>query len=261
MKKIILSTLFLFIGFIFYAQENASDDKKFMKTNHFESGFIVPSKKKVSTLILTDGSELRGYCEKVKFSKNHIQHIRFKDSVSGTTHELSASQIKEAYLYPSKAGKFSNVSKLATRIPTHRASKKLIGDESIFIMENVGIKNKKKQGQYLLQLINPGVNDVISVYFDPTAKETKGANIGGLGGSALSGAMTIGGGVLLSYYIKKGDRIIWLPKKNLKKEYASLFGDNTEFMEMYPYKSSSWKNLSALIMTYNKMSENKLSSN
>lgn len=260
MKKFILSTLFLFIGLSFYAQEDSSD-KKFLKTNHFQPGFIIPAKKKVSLLILQDGTELQGYCEKVKYDKNLIQSIRFKESESGNVHELSAGKIKEAYLYPSGMEKFSNISQLATRIPTHRASNKLVGDESIFIMETMGIKNKKKQKQYLLQLLNPGENEIISVYFDPTAKETQGADIGRLGGKALSGAMKIGGGILQSYYIKKGDRIIWLPKKNFKKEYDFLFGDNPEFMSLYPYKSSGWKRLSALIMTYNEMSAKELSSN
>ncbi|HET8804025.1 MAG TPA: hypothetical protein VFM72_05550, partial [Aequorivita sp.] len=81
---------------------------------------------------------------------------------------------------------------------------------------------------------------------DPFAKESQGFKMGP--------GPTIGGGVTKSYYIQKGDKVLWLPKSDFEENYEFLFGDNAEFMAKYPYKSIKWDWLSALVLEYTRMS-------
>jgi hypothetical protein len=119
-------------------------------------------------------------------------------------------------------------------------------DATYFINQKVSLKNKKDEQEFLMQLINPDFSSIISVYHDPFAKESQGFKMGA--------GPTIGGGVVKSYYVQKGDKIFWLPKGDFEENYEFLFGDNAAFMAKYPYKSINWDWLSALVMEYTKMS-------
>ena len=99
--------------------------------------------------------------------------------------------------------------------------------------------------EFLMQVINHGFDDIISVYHDPRAKETGGVSFGG---------PQLGGGVIKSYYIKKGDKVIWLHKDDFDDNYEFLFGDNPVFMKKYPLKSVEWGYFSFLVAQYTEMS-------
>lgn len=265
MKTIILNTVFLIVFLPGFAQKLTKEETDFLKTNHFDQGFIAPAKKKISTVILKDGKELQGNAEKVKYKKNHIQSLTLKEE-SGQKTDLTSGMIQEAYFAPSGMEKFSKKSNEATRVKTRKTSKPLNGDEAHFLNLTVGLQNKKKKDDFLLMLVNPDFDGLIEVYFDPAAKESKGADVGAgigsaLGVKGLGGAFKIGGGMMESYYIKKGDRTFWLRKKDFKKEYDFLFGDNQEFMERYPYKNVKWNWLSGLILEYTKMTGKDTASN
>ena len=74
----------------------------------------------------------------------------------------------------------------------------------------------------------------------------------GVGGFVSPG---VGGGVTKSYYVKKGDHVVWLQKSDFEENYNMLFGDNAEFMKKYPYKSIKWEHFSYLVMEYTRLSE------
>ncbi|MGM5631291.1 hypothetical protein O2K51_10355 [Apibacter raozihei] len=123
---------------------------------------------------------------------------------------------------------------------------KIVSQGYIYIKnQEVSIKNKKEKKEYLMQLINPEFSSIIEVYGDPMAKET--------GGVSFGGGPTIGGGVTKSYYVKKGDKVYWLEKKDFNDYYNELFGDCKEFMNKYPLESADWRNLGYLILEYTKL--------
>ena len=97
-----------------------------------------------------------------------------------------------------------------------------------------------------MQVINPGFDDIISVYHDPRAKET--------GGVSFGYGPQLGGGVIKSYYVKKGDKVMWLHKDDFEDNYDFLFGDNAEFMKKYPKNSVEWDYFSFLVNEYTSMS-------
>lgn len=253
MKLKFLSILFMMACGSAFAQEKikySDEDRDMLKAYYFNEGFNQPAMKKVSTVIMKDGTEHKGYCKGVITKKGQIAEIYFKDSITDQKSTYEASQIAEAYLYASGFEKFGKVSQKMGNFGMGRQNsvKKLTSNDQIyFVNQKVSLKNKKEEQEFLMQLINPDFSQIISVYHDPFAKESKGYSIGG--------APAIGGsGVIKSYYVQKGEKVMWLPKSDFEENYEFLFGDNAEFMAKYPYNSINWDWFSALVLEYTKMS-------
>lgn len=237
-------------GFAFAQKVKYSDSElKMLKTYYFNEGFDKPATKKVSTVIMKDGSEHKGYCTAVITKKGQIHEIVFKDSITNKKNTYNASQIKEAYLFASGFEKWGKVTqKFSNYGMGNRNSVKKItsNDEIYFVNQAVSLKNKQEEKEFLMQLINPDFSNIIEVYHDPIAKETKGFSVGG--------SPSFGGGVIKSYYVKKDDKVIWLKKADFEDNYEFLFGDNAEFMQKYPLNSVNWDWFGALVLEYTRMS-------
>lgn len=234
-----------------FAQEKVKytkDQIKKMEQYLFNEGFAGPSTKKISTLILKDGSIHKGYCDDVEMKKGQIYEISIKDSATKKPEKFKAEIVSEMYIFPTNLDKglkvmkhYSNIRSMSTR----KISNSVTNDRIHFVNQSVSLKNKKDEMEFLMQVINPGFDDIISVYHDPRAKETGGVSFGG---------PQLGGGVIKSYYIKKGDKVIWLHKDDFDDNYEFLFGDNPEFMKKYPLKSVEWGYFSFLVAQYTEMS-------
>ena len=234
-----------------FAQEKVKytkDQIKKMEQYLFNEGFAGPSTKKISTLILKDGSIHKGYCDDVEMKKGQIYEISIKDSATKKPEKFKAEIVSEMYIFPTNLDKglkvmkhYSNIRSMSTR----KISNSVTNDRIHFVNQSVSLKNKKDEMEFLMQVINPEFDDIISVYHDPRAKETGGVSFGG---------PQLGGGVIKSYYIKKGDKVIWLHKDDFDDNYEFLFGDNPEFMKKYPLKSVEWGYFSFLVAQYTEMS-------
>lgn len=252
MKLKFLSIVFMLAFFSTFAQDKvkySDEERDMLKAYYFNEGFDKPATKKVSTVIMKDGTEHKGYCKAIATKRGQITQIIFKDSVTDKKETYDAGQIKEAYLYASGFEKFGKISKKIGNFGMGGRSsvKKLSSsDATFFINQKVSLKNKKDEQEFLMQLINPDFSNIISVYHDPFAKESKGFSVGG--------SPTFGGGVVKSYYVQKGGNVFWLPKGDFEDNYELLFGDNAAFMAKYPYKSINWDWLSALVFEYTRMS-------
>lgn len=224
------------------------EEIKKMETYLFNEGFNTPSPKKTSTIILKDGSSHKGFCNNIETKKGQIYEVSIKDSISKKSMAFNADQIREMYVYPSNAEKIAKTAKYFGNIRNYSTKKLTKGtnnDRIYFVNQTVSLKNKKDDKEFLMQVINPGFDDIISVYHDPRAKET--------GGFSVMGSPQLGGGVIKSYYVKKGDKIMWLHKDDFEDNYDFLFGDNAEFMKKYPKQSAEWDYFSFLVNEYTEM--------
>lgn len=246
--KIMAISLFLVCGSAMAQKVKYSKNElKNLKTYYFNEGFVTPATKKVSTVVMKDGSVINGYCKGIKSKRSQIHTLVFKDSVTGESLKIPAEDIAEAFLFASNMEKIGKAIKIVEYMGTSRRSnmtKATTDDQIYFVNQSVSLKNKKEEQEFLMQLINPNFDDLIAVYFDPRAHESQGYGVQGL---------KFGGGTIMSYYIKKDDRIFWLRRTHFKEEYENLFGDNEEFMKKYPYKSVDWDYISALVLEYTKM--------
>lgn len=234
-----------------FAQDKVKYSKeeiKKMEMYLFNEGFNTPSPKKTSTVILKDGTTHKGFCSKIDTKKGQIFEVSIKDSISKKSITFNAEQIDEMYVYPSNAEKFAKVAKYMGNIRnfgTKSLNKNTTNERIYFVNQTVSLKNKKDDKEFLMQVINPGFDDIISVYYDPRAKETSGFSV--------MGSPQLGGGVIKSYYVKKGNKVMWLHKDDFEDNYDFLFGDNKEFMKKYPKKSTEWDYFSFLVSEYTQM--------
>jgi len=235
-----------------FAQEKVKytkDQVKKMEQFLFNEGFSGPSTKKISTVILKDGTTHKGYCNDIETKKGQIYEISLKDSATKKQMNFAAENVKEMYILPSNFEKGLKAARFVTKVNniSRKKMNKSVSEERIhFVNQTVSLKNKKDDKEFLMQLINPEFNDIISVYHDPRAKETNGMTVGF--------GMQVSGGITKSYYVKKGDKVIWLHKDDFEDNYDFLFGDNTEFMKKYPKKSVEWDYFSFLVNEYTEMS-------
>ncbi|WP_128331045.1 hypothetical protein [Apibacter sp. HY039] len=175
----------------------------------FESVYTAFSSKKISTVTLKDGRIIQGYKTGIKQKSGLILSIEIEDSISKKKEKFTAEQISEMYLYPSGFQKSLKMQSFFGNVNNYgrKSLNKIVSQGYIYIKnQEVSIKNKKEKKEYLMQLINPEFSSIIEVYGDPMAKET--------GGVSFGGGPTIGGGVTKSYYVKKGDKVYWLEKKD-----------------------------------------------
>ena len=251
MKTKFLSMVLLVCFGLSYAQDKVKytdEELKMLKTYYFNEGFNKPATQKVSTVIMKDGTKHRGYCKTIITKKGQIAQMVFKDSITDKKETYDADQIKEAFLYASGFEKYNKVTEKFSNygMGKRNSLKKITSNDQIyFVNQTVSLKNKRDDKEFLMQLINPDFSDYIDVYHDPFAKETQGVKFGA--------APRIGGGIIKSYYVKKGDKVLWLHKADFEENYDFLFGDSPEFMAKYPYKSVDWDWFSGLVVAYTKM--------
>ncbi|MDQ1094861.1 MULTISPECIES: hypothetical protein [Chryseobacterium] len=227
----------------------SKEEIKKMEQYLFNEGFNIPSPRKTSTVILKDGSTHKGFCNKIDTKKGQIFEVSLKDSITKKPELYNADQIAEMYVYPGNAEKIAKVARYMGNIRnygTKKLTKRTNNDRIYFVNQTVSLKNKKDDKEFLMQVINPEFDDIISVYHDPRAKETGGISVGG--------SPQLGGGVIKSYYVKKGDKVMWLHKDDFEDQYDFLFGDNAEFMKKYPKNSVEWDYFSFLVHEYTEMS-------
>ncbi|SMC42545.1 hypothetical protein [Moheibacter sediminis] len=256
MKIKLLSFALLMFCTLSFAQKKIKYSKEEidkMETYFFNEGFSKPDKKKTSTIITKDGKTYVGYCDGIDTKKGQIYEITIKDSISGKENTYNAENVKEMYVYASGWEKAIKVSKYMSNMRnwgTKSLNNNVTNDRIYFVNQKVSLKNKKDDKEFLMQLINPEFSQLISVYHDPRAKETGGFGVP----TGPMGGVQFGGGVIKSYYVKKGDKIMWLHKDDFEENYDFLFGDNTEFIKKYPKNSVKWDFLSYLVLEYTNMS-------
>lgn len=252
MKIKALLLAFSLLGTISFAQEKikySKEQKKEMNQYLFKEGFDTASPKKISTIILKNNEEYQGYFKSWEKQKGQILSITIEDADTEKKQKFEAQDIAEMYLYAAEVEKSMKAAKFISNIRNYSTKKfrNQTTDEAIhFVNQKASLKNKKDDKEFLMQLVNPDSSEIISVYHDPRAKETGGISIGG--------SPQLGGGVTKSYYVKKGDKVLWLHKDDFEENYDFLFGDNADFIKKYPKNSVEWDYFSFLVSEYTEMS-------
>ncbi len=243
MKLKLLFVLFLASVTVF-AQENLKEREKQAR---FDPGYETFSRKKTAYLTYKDGKKIEGKLKKTKTKKGQIREVYF-EIAEKQVEKIPASEIKELYVYPSgfeKAGKFNNVFYDVSKWGNSSLSDVVNKGYSYYTNQKVSLKNKKAEAEYLMQLVNPRFSAVMQVFHDPFASKTGSIGVGGL---------KLAGGIAKSYYLKKGDKIVWLHKSDFKDFFEELFMDNDKFKAKYADKKIKWSLLGVYILDYTEFS-------
>lgn len=205
MKKILTILCVVFLGTSVMAQD-------------FLQGAHAFSSKEDSYLYLKDGTEIVGTIKDIDRKKGLIEEITLK--IDGKKTKFKPEDIDYMYLMPSGFDKFAqsytNTFDLTQNAKDRTMNEGLIKDGYV-LFETTEVMIKKKKRTLLLQLVNPGYQSKIRVYFDPFAKESASLGIGGF---------NVAGGGAKSYYIKKGEEVAYkLTSKEYKKDWKNIYNE------------------------------------
>lgn len=217
--------------------------------------FAVPldgfSKKKTSYLHMEDGSVSEGLLGGFKRAKGQIETVKMK-SESGGKIKVDPAKIKFMYIPPSNLAKIGAAADRVTNVNKWDApsniDSELMGEGYVYFEKMTTQIKKKKTEDLMLQMLNASFSSKIKVFYDPFAKETVGLSVGNV---------TVAGGLDKSYYVYKigTDEVAYrLYKKDYKEQFATLFGDNDEFMAKYG-DDIKWSKLETHIYEYTQMSK------
>ena len=224
-----------------FAQE---DLKEREKQAAFDPAYTSYSRKKPAYVTLKTGEKIEADIKGVGRKKGQITEVKFIKP-DGEKLKVESGEITNLYMAPSgleKLNKQSNFLNDATKWGKSDASKYLDKGYTMYTNQMVSLKNKKKEAEYLMQVVNPKYSQYIQVYSDPWAKQTA---------SFAPAGIKVAGGIAKSYYIKKGDeKVLWLTKKDFDEHFDSLFMDNEKFKAKYAGKKFKWSLLGVYVLDY-----------
>ncbi|WP_051254375.1 F0F1 ATP synthase subunit delta [Arenibacter latericius] len=239
--KLKLVTMLFFSATISFAQE---DSKEREKQAAFDPAYSSYSRKKPAYVTLKTGEKFEADIKDVDRKKGLINEIKFIKP-DGKKLRVMADEIADLYMAPSgidQLQKHDNYMKDVTKWGKSDGSKYISKGYTLYTNQLVSLKNKKKEAEFLMQVINPKFSQYIEVYSDPWAKETMSLGFG---------AMNLAGDRAKSYYIKKGnEKVLWLTKKDFDDHFESLFMDNDKFKAKYADHRFKWRLLGVYILDY-----------
>lgn len=195
----------------------------------FQEGFQFMAKGKPSQVTLNSGEVLDGNIKDIDWKRGVYEAILFTDN-SGKDHDLKAADIKKIYGFPGGLEKLAAQRDFATNVKKmtdKEYSIDLLG-KGMILFESTDVLMGKKQFNLLMQLLNPTFCSDIKVYRDPAEKETTRWGVAGV---------TLAGGDITTYYVKKGsEAAILVTKKSYKDYFQKLFGDSEVMMQRYGEK-------------------------
>lgn len=167
-----------------------------------------------------DGKTYTGKLKNAMFGSNGIMSFKLKDDEGHDT-KFKAVDVAQLKLKIDGLAKIemvveqsSNISKLA-----NSNFKEVVDREYIYWQR---VKSPDKDKYYLLQLLNPGFDDLLKVYDLPNSKSAETS----VGGVAVSG------NTATAYYVVKNGKTLKITKKKYKKQdFKLLFEDCPQIIE------------------------------
>ena len=167
-----------------------------------------------SELITVDGKTASGKLKNAMTGPNGLISFKFED-VEGNKVKYKANEVQQLKIKVDGLAKMeivaeqsSNISKLAN------SNFKEVVDREYIYWERV--KDPSKDKYYLLQLLNPGFDELIKVYDLPNNKS----------GETSVGGVAVSGNESTAYLVIKDGKSMKITKKKYKKQdFNLLFGD------------------------------------
>lgn len=228
---IVFLTAFVFVGIEATAQT-------------FAPTFRGYSGKKITSITMEDGTEMKVKLKGYKVQKGLIKEIKVRDEADKKV-RIDPAKIKHMYIPPAKLAQLAQTLDAATdlnKIQDGELDQTYLTDGYVY-MEKSEVQIKKgKTDSYMMQLINPSFSGKIKVYADPNAKETAGFGVAGI---------NVVGGLDKSYYLKKSgeDVAVRLKKKEYKKQFNEIFAECPDLIKKYG-ENPKWEDLEQLIYEY-----------
>ena len=194
-------------------------------------------------VVTTNGDTIRGKSGGATLMNGQMTRFNIKLD-DGTKQKFKAEELLLVAIKPSKFTNITGALEATSLQNDLKAFDDVIDREWVYYEQ--ALLPKKKDKYALMQLANPGFDSRIKVYYDPTAKETKG--VPGTGGM-------VGGGKDKSYLVVyDGNKSELYKKGNYKKDALKLLYKNCDiFMDNYQGEKFKWKNFAEHVFVFDQL--------
>lgn len=193
---------------------------------------------------LVDGTVLKGKMGMVTLMNGNISSLSIKDE-AGVKHKHKAAEIHRFYVKMGFLAKMDASSEASSSLmKMFKTDFNEINNREYIIYEQA-LLPKKKDKYRLLQLVNPGFDSRIKVYYNPTGNETSGVSLGDV---------QLSGGEEKSYLVEIDDKKSILVKKGkYKKLIAELYADCPDLIKVLGDEKIKFKNMAAHVYGYDQL--------
>ncbi len=168
----------------------------------------------------TQNKVITGAIKTASFGPNGVMSFKIKNA-AGTSVKLKAADVSQLKLKVNGLAKMEIIAEQSSNINKLAKSnfKEVVDREYIYWQQ---LKHPEKEKYMLLQLLNPGFDDLIKVYEIPNSKS----------GELSMGDVAISGNEATAYYVVKDNKTIKITKKKYKKQdFQHLFSDCPAIIE------------------------------
>ncbi len=191
-------------------------------------------------VITNSGEEIHGKLRGATQSRGFIVRLTLVDE-EGRKHKFKAHQIQSFGIRPDAFTKLNTINEKTTSI-RHAARtnyNNILDREWIYYDTQVMPRSKKKG---MLQLLNPGMDEFIKVYYHPNGSKSMPIAIKGI---------PVVGGEERTFLVVKGDGDTQIVRKaSFEKAYRSIFADVPEMLDV---RNPHFRNFANHIVNYNEL--------
>jgi hypothetical protein len=193
---------------------------------------------------LVDGTVVKGKMGMVTFINENISSLTIKDE-AGVKHKHKAAEIHRFYVKMGFLAKMDASAEASSSLKEmFKTDFNEINNREYIIYEQA-LLPKKKNKYRLLQLVNPGFDSRIKVYYNPSGNETSGVSMGDI---------QLTGGEEKTYLVEIDDKKSILVKKGkYKKQVAELYADCPKLVKILGDEKIKFKNMAAHIFGYDQL--------
>ncbi len=191
-------------------------------------------------LKLVSGEEIRGKFTGGVYVKDGLSKISIKTE-DGEKAKFKPEQVTALRINVSGLAKLSMLSENANSIKqiVNTDFNRVVKRE--YIIFETALTPEKKDTYRLLQLLNPGFDNKIKVYAEPSAK-TSGFSVGGI---------QLTGGEAKSYlFVKGGAKATLVKKGSYSKGFENLYSDCPEMLSAFQGQKISWDDIALHVFAY-----------
>lgn len=199
-------------------------------------------------VITNDGETITGSLGGVTEWGGFITRLRIRDE-EGKLHKFRAHEVEQFAIRP---GAFA---KLATLAETSTSVRHAIKTDQNDILDREWIyfdaqsMPRRKNKIALLQLLNPGFDEYVKVYFHRNGSKSAPISLG---------TVAIVGGEERTYWVVKGDsKPVIVRKASFKKSFTNLFSDEPDLFSSVS-RRPKFKNFANHISYYNELRQRSL---
>ena len=191
-------------------------------------------------LKLESGEEIQGKFVGGTGSTNGLNKISIKLE-NGQKAKFVPEQVVSLRIKASKLVKLFMVSESSSSIKemAHSDFNEIVNRE--YIIFETALTAKKTDTYRLLQLLNPGFDNKIKVFAEPS-KKTGGFNVGGL--------QLTGGEARAYLFVKGNEKAVEVKKGSYSKNFEELYSDCPQMLSTFQGEKINWDDIALHVFAY-----------